>query len=52
MQPDGIHPNAQGQQIVVSHEEITRYGDTNVLDVLKRLPGVTVDDPWGGGHDA
>jgi outer membrane receptor for ferrienterochelin and colicin len=29
-------------KIVVNHDEITKYGDTNVLDVLKRVPGVTV----------
>lgn len=27
---------------VLSHEEIIKYGDTNVFDVLKRAPGVTV----------
>jgi outer membrane receptor for ferrienterochelin and colicins len=29
-------------KIVVTAEEIKKYGDTQVLDVLKRLPGVTV----------
>jgi outer membrane receptor protein involved in Fe transport len=29
-------------RIVVKREEIVRYGDTAVADVLKRLPGVTV----------
>lgn len=29
-------------KIVVNAAEIKRYGDTQVLDVLKRLPGVTV----------
>ena len=29
-------------KIVVNAEEIRKYGDTQVLDVLKRLPGVTV----------
>ena len=36
-------------KIVVSHEEIIRYGDTNVLDVLKRLPGITVSGASGRG---
>jgi outer membrane receptor for ferrienterochelin and colicins len=27
---------------ILSHEEIIKYGDTNVFDVLKRAPGVTV----------
>lgn len=30
-------------KIVVNRDEITKYGDTNVLDVMKRLPGVTVN---------
>lgn len=29
-------------KIVVTAEEIKKYGDTQVLDVFKRLPGVTV----------
>lgn len=29
-------------KIVVNHDEIIKYGDNNVMDVLKRLPGVTV----------
>ncbi|NNG23252.1 TonB-dependent receptor plug domain-containing protein [Telluria aromaticivorans] len=29
-------------RIVVGREEIARYGDTSVLDVFKRIPGVTV----------
>lgn len=29
-------------KIVVNNAEIVKYGDANVLDVLKRLPGVTV----------
>ncbi|RZA33211.1 MAG: TonB-dependent receptor [Lysobacteraceae bacterium] len=29
-------------RIVVKREEIVRYGDVNVADVLKRIPGVTV----------
>lgn len=35
-------------KIVVSHDEIIKYGDTSVLDVLKRVPGVTVSG--GGGR--
>jgi len=35
-------------KIVVSNEEIKRYGDTSVLDVFKRLPGITV--AGGGGR--
>lgn len=36
-------------KIVVNHEEIVKFGDTSVLDVLKRLPGVTVTSGGGRG---
>lgn len=34
-------------KIVVTNEEIVRYGDTSVNDVLKRLPGITVSGAAG-----
>src|SRR5206468_1876679 len=37
-------------KIVVSNAEIVKYGDTNVLDVLKRVPGVTVSSSGRGGE--
>ncbi len=39
-------------KIVVGRDEILKFGDTSVLDVLKRLPGVTVvsSGPRGGGE--
>jgi outer membrane receptor protein involved in Fe transport len=30
-------------KIVVSHDEIMKYGDTSIVDALKRVPGVTVN---------
>lgn len=36
-------------KIVVTQEEILRYGDTNIGDVLKRLPGVTIGGVQGRG---
>ena len=36
-------------RMVVSNEEIKRYGDTSVLDVFKRLPGITVGGGGGRG---
>ena len=36
-------------KIVLNHAEIVKFGDTNVLDVLKRLPGVTVSGASGRG---
>ena len=38
-------------KIVVGAEEILRYGDSNIADVLKRLPGVTVTTGRGGSTD-
>jgi outer membrane receptor for ferrienterochelin and colicins len=38
-------------KIVVNHDEIVKYGDTNVLDVLKRVPGVTVSGNGGRGSE-
>lgn len=38
-------------KIVVGREEIERYGDSNLGDVLKRLPGVTLQGrPGRGGN--
>ncbi|HET7731962.1 MAG TPA: TonB-dependent receptor [Usitatibacter sp.] len=50
VQGDGLAERREStaSKIIVNHEEITKYGDTNVLDVLKRLPGVTVDGGAGG----
>jgi outer membrane receptor for ferrienterochelin and colicins len=38
-------------KIVVNHDEIIKYGDTSVLDVLKRVPGVTVSGANGRGGE-
>jgi outer membrane receptor protein involved in Fe transport len=38
-------------KIVVNRDEILKYGDTNVLDVLKRVPGVTVSGSGGRGSE-
>jgi outer membrane receptor protein involved in Fe transport len=38
-------------KIVVNHDEIVKYGDTNLLDVLKRVPGVTVSGNGGRGSE-
>ncbi len=38
-------------KIVVTREEIVKYGDTSVLDVLKRVPGVTVTGANGRGGE-
>jgi outer membrane receptor for ferrienterochelin and colicin len=38
-------------RIIVGSDEILRYGDSNVADVLKRLPGITVSGGRGGAVD-
>ena len=38
-------------KIVVTQEDIVRYGDTTVSEVLKRLPGVTIGGVQGRGGD-
>src|SRR5258706_4936776 len=38
-------------KIIVNRDEILRFGDTTVLDVMKRLPGVTVGGAGGRGSD-
>ncbi|PHV04297.1 outer membrane receptor protein [Janthinobacterium sp. BJB412] len=38
-------------KIIVSSEEIQRYGDTSVAEVLKRLPGITVSGGAGRGGE-
>lgn len=37
---------------VVTPEDLARYGDTNIADVLKRLPGVTIGGTPGRGGGA
>jgi outer membrane receptor for ferrienterochelin and colicins len=36
-------------RIIVGRDEIGKYGDTSVFDVLKRVPGVTVSGSGGRG---
>lgn len=38
--------DANTPKIVLSREDINRFGDTNLLDVLQRVPGITIA---GGG---
>jgi outer membrane receptor for ferrienterochelin and colicins len=39
-------------RIIVNQAEITKYGDNNILDVLKRLPNITVSGASGFGRGA
>jgi iron complex outermembrane receptor protein len=43
--------NATLQKIVISEEEVERYGDATVGDVLRRLPGMTFTGPPGVAKD-
>jgi outer membrane receptor for ferrienterochelin and colicins len=38
---------SSASKTVVSGEDLTRYGDSNVSDVLKRLPGITINGAAG-----
>ncbi|MBV1774986.1 TonB-dependent receptor [Burkholderiaceae bacterium DAT-1] len=38
-------------KIVVNHDEVVKYGDSNLGDVLKRLPGVTLGGTPGRGGE-
>jgi outer membrane receptor protein involved in Fe transport len=38
-------------KIVVNHDELVKYGDSSVLDALKRVPGVTVSGAGGRGSE-
>ena len=43
--------NAGLQKIVISEEEVERYGDATVGDVLRRLPGMSFTGPAGVTKD-
>lgn len=43
--------NANLQKIVVSEEDVERYGDATVGDVLRRLPGMSFTGPAGVAKD-
>ena len=41
--------NATATKIVIGRQEIEQFGDTNTLEILKRLPGITVPGAPGRG---
>lgn len=43
--------NSEIQKIVIAEEDIERYGDATVGDVLRRLPGMTFTGPAGVSKD-
>lgn len=43
--------NSTASKIVIDREELARYGDTQLGDVLRRLPGVTLGGRPGRGGD-
>jgi outer membrane receptor for ferrienterochelin and colicin len=53
---DSLRRNDTASRVVVTPEELVKYGDRSVLDAMKRLPGVTVSDGvvrmrgLGGGY--
>ena len=43
--------NSDVQKLIVSEEDVERYGDATVGDVLRRLPGMTFTGPAGVAKD-
>ena len=43
--------NSEIQKLVISEEDVERYGDATVGDVLRRLPGMTFTGPAGVSKD-
>jgi iron complex outermembrane receptor protein len=41
--------NSTAAKIIIGREDIEQYGDTNLGDVLRRLPGITQSGPPGRG---
>ena len=48
-QPADDRRESTTTRIVVAHDELVRFGDDNLADVLKRLPGITIEGAPGGG---
>jgi hypothetical protein len=48
-QPADDRRESTTTRIVVPHDDLVRYGDTVLSDVLKRLPGITIEALPGGG---
>jgi len=51
--PEAVDPRRQSTaaKIVIGRDEIERLGDSNLADILKRMPGVTVSGRPGRGGD-
>lgn len=43
--------NSTASKIVVGQDELVRYGDASIADVLKRVPGITVEGVPGRGGE-
>ena len=41
--------NATASKIVIGRQEIEQFGDSNTLEILKRLPGITMPGAPGRG---
>ena len=55
-QPTGSHaatspPHHPRLPDRVRHDDLVKYGDTNLLDALRRIPGVTVNGSAGRGGE-
>ena len=43
--------DATASRVVISREEIARHGDSSIVDVLRRVPGITVGGGQGRASD-
>ncbi|MDP1976025.1 TonB-dependent siderophore receptor [Undibacterium sp.] len=50
-QPNRDRQDDVGMRAVYGREDIEKYGDTNVSEVLKRLPGISVTESKGRGAE-
>ncbi|MBC3911057.1 TonB-dependent receptor plug domain-containing protein [Undibacterium umbellatum] len=50
-QPNRDRQDDVSMRVVYGHEDIEKYGDTNVSEVLKRLPGISVTENKGRGAE-
>nr|WP_314860956.1 TonB-dependent receptor [uncultured Undibacterium sp.] len=49
MQPNRDRQDDIGMRVVYGSDDIKKYGDTNISEVLKRLPGISISESKGKG---
>jgi len=49
MQPNRDRQDDIGMRVIYGSDDIKKYGDTNISEVLKRLPGISISESKGKG---